>query len=218
MRATVPHFLRIAFLRRRKFLGSFCGSGSVNLIAPLRWVTADEAYGQVKHTRVWLEGPYRQRSGWNTRMLSEPEGFGRDICVDLRWCSVAVLEDVVLVLESSEPFGRRQLVSEALVDPEGQLSWGQLAGHHPGGKCSCGGFLAANAAGRIEGEAQFVECWGKEFGDVVIRLRACASDQDPQGGTVEAGNECITGSVDDVNGTALADAPEDGMVLKRAGC
>lgn len=36
MRATVPHFLRIAFLSLRRFLGSFCGSGSVNLIAPPR--------------------------------------------------------------------------------------------------------------------------------------------------------------------------------------
>lgn len=36
MRATVPHFLRIAFLSRRRFFGSFCGSGSVNLIAPFR--------------------------------------------------------------------------------------------------------------------------------------------------------------------------------------
>ncbi len=151
-------------------------------------------------------------------MLSEPEGFGRDIGVDLRRCSVAVFEGVGLVIEFREPFGQRQLVSEALVDPEGQLSWGQLAGQHPGGKCSCGGFLAANAAGRIESEAQFVECWGKELGDVVIRLRACASGKDPQGGTVKADNECITGSVDDVNGTALADAPENGMVLKRAGC
>ncbi|KUJ65760.1 hypothetical protein ACZ90_43440 [Streptomyces albus subsp. albus] len=111
--------------------------------------------------------------------MCEPEGFGSDIGVDLRRCSVAVFEDVVLVIEPSEPFGERQLVSEVLMDPEGQLSWGQLAGQHPGGKCSYGGFLTANAAGWMESEAQFVKCWGKELGDVVIRLRACASGKDP---------------------------------------
>ncbi|WP_326756820.1 hypothetical protein OH738_00470 [Streptomyces hirsutus] len=88
-------------------------------------------------------------------------------------------EDVVLVIEFGEPFGQQQLVPEALVDPEGQLSWSQLAGQHPSGKCSCGGFLAANAAGWIESEAQFVECWGKRLGNVVNRLRPRASGKDP---------------------------------------
>ncbi|GAA3485704.1 hypothetical protein GCM10018966_102370 [Streptomyces yanii] len=72
-----------------------------------------------------------------------------------------------------------------------QLSQHALASRHPGGKCSRGGFLSGNAARRVEGEAQFVECWGKRVGDVVIRLRACARGQEPQNRTVEVGNECI---------------------------
>lgn len=146
-------------------------------------------------------------------MLCKPKSFGRDLGVDLCLCSVAVFEDVVVVVQVGESFGQRQLVSEALVDPEGQLAWCQFAGQHPGGKCSRGGFLSGNAAGWVEGEAQFVECRWKEIGDVVIRLRACARGQDPQGRTVEAGNECITGGSDDVGCADLAHAPEDGMVL-----
>lgn len=146
-------------------------------------------------------------------MLCKPKSFGRDLGVDLRLCSVAVLEDVVIVVQVGESFNQRQIVPETMVDPEGQLAWCQLAGQHPGGKCSGGGFLSGNAARWVGGEAQFVECRWKEVGDVVIRLRACARGQDPQGRTVEAGNECITGSSDDVGCADLAHAPEDGMVL-----
>ncbi|WP_326806007.1 hypothetical protein OIE49_36320 [Streptomyces sp. NBC_01788] len=102
---------------------------------------------------------------------------------------------------------------EALVDPEDQLAWRQLAGQHSGGKCSCGGFLSGKAAHCVEGEAQFVECWGKEIGDVVIRLRTCARGQHPQGGAVEASDERISGAGDDIGCTDLAHTPEDGMVL-----
>lgn len=150
-------------------------------------------------------------------MLCKPKSFGRDIGVDLGRCSVAVFEDVVHVVQIGELLGQRQLVPEALVDPEGQLARCQLAGQHPGGKCPYGGFLSGNAAHWVEGEAQFVECSGKEVGDVVIRLRACARGQGPQGRTVEAGNECITGSSDDVGCADLAHAPENGAVLKLAG-
>ncbi len=146
-------------------------------------------------------------------MLCKAKSFGRDLGVDLCRCSVAVFEDVVVVVQVGESLGQRQLVPEALVDPEGQLAWCQLAGQHPGGKCSRGGFLSGNTARWVEGEAQFVERRWKEVGDVVIRLRACARGQDPQGRTVEAGNECITGSSDDVGCADLAHAPEDGMVL-----
>ncbi|WP_146022275.1 hypothetical protein [Streptomyces sp. CB02959] len=34
---TVPHFFWIAFFSLRRFFGSGCGSGSVNLMAPPRW-------------------------------------------------------------------------------------------------------------------------------------------------------------------------------------
>jgi hypothetical protein len=150
------------------------------------------------------------------RMLYKPKSFGRDVGVDLCRCLIAVFEDVVLVVQFGESLGQRQLVPETLVDPEGQLAWRQLAGQHPGGKCSHGGFLSGNTAHCVEGETQFVECWGKEVGDVVIRLRACARRQDPQGRTVEAGNECITGSSDDGGRVNLAHAPENGTVLKLA--
>ncbi len=149
----------------------------------------------------------------NTRVLCKAKSFGRDLGVNLCLCSVAVFEDVVVVVQVGELLGQRQLVAEALVDPEGQLAWCQFASQHPGGKCSRGGFLSGNAARWVESEAQFVECRWEEVGDVVIRFRSCARGQDPQGGTVETGNECITGSGDDVGCADLAHAPEGGTVL-----
>lgn len=146
-------------------------------------------------------------------MLSEPKSFGHDVGVDLCRCPVAVFEDVVLVVQVGQSFDQGQFVPEALVDPEDQLTWRQLAGQHTGGKCSYGGFPSGNAAHWIEGEAQFVECWGKEIGDVVVRFRACARGQHPQGRTVEAGDERSTGASDDVGRTDLPHAPEGGMVL-----
>lgn len=56
-------------------------------------------------------------------MLGEPKGLGRDISIDLCRCPVTVFEDVVLVVQFGETLGQRQLVPEALVDPEGQLAW-----------------------------------------------------------------------------------------------
>lgn len=59
-------------------------------------------------------------------MLCKPKSFGRDLGVDLRLCSVAVLEDVVIVVQVGESFNQRQIVPETMVDPEGQLAWCQL--------------------------------------------------------------------------------------------
>ncbi len=121
-------------------------------------------------------------------MLCKPKNFGRDIRVGLCWRSVAVFENVVLVVQVGELVDQGELVPKTMVVPEGQLAWCQLIGQQ-GGKCSRSGFLSGNAARWVEGEAQFVDCRGKQVGDVVIRLRTCARSQDPQGRTVEAGNE-----------------------------
>ncbi|MEU9194470.1 hypothetical protein [Streptomyces hundungensis] len=54
--------------------------------------------------------------GWTARLLCELLGFGCDIGVDLCRCSVAVFEDVVLVVQCGQSLGQGQLVPEALVD------------------------------------------------------------------------------------------------------
>ncbi|SPF05478.1 hypothetical protein SMA5143A_6292 [Streptomyces sp. MA5143a] len=151
-------------------------------------------------------------------MLSEPKSFGQNFGVDLCQCPVAVIKVVVLVVQVGKLFDQGQFVPEALVDPEGQLAWCQLVGQRPGGECSCGGFLSGNAVCWVKGEAQLTECWGKEIVDVVIRLRSCARGQHSQGGTVEPGDERVTGASDDIGRTDLAHAPENGTVLKLAGC
>jgi hypothetical protein len=56
-------------------------------------------------------------------VLRKAKSFGRDIGGDLCRCSVAVFEDVVLVVQVGEPFNQGQLVPETLVDPEGRLAW-----------------------------------------------------------------------------------------------
>lgn len=146
-------------------------------------------------------------------MLSEPKSFDHNVGVDLCRCPVAVFEHVVLVVQVGESFDQGQFVPEALMDPKDQLAWRQFAGQHPGGECSCAGFLSGNAAHWVESEAQFVEGRGKQVGDIVIRLRACARGQHPQGWTVEAGGERATGAGDGIGCTDLAHAPERGMVL-----
>ncbi|MGW7199536.1 hypothetical protein [Streptomyces chryseus] len=54
-------------------------------------------------------------------MGCEAAGFGGDLGIDLVHGSVAVYEDVVLVVEFSEVLGQGQVMSVALVDPEGEL-------------------------------------------------------------------------------------------------
>lgn len=63
---------------------------------------------------------------------------------------------------------------------------------------SGGGFLAGYAGDRIEGEAEFVECCGKQVVDVVVRLGARAGCEDPKAGGVESGDERVTGGIDDL--------------------
>lgn len=54
-------------------------------------------------------------------MGPEAAGFGRDLGIDLVHGPVAVFEDVVLVVEFSEPPRQGQLMSVALVNPESEL-------------------------------------------------------------------------------------------------
>ena len=146
-------------------------------------------------------------------MGCEAAGFGRDLGIDLCRCSVAVFEDVVLVIEFGEPLCQGQLMSVASVNPESELPRCQLAGEHAACERSGGGFLTGIACHRVEGEAEFVECCGKQIVDVIVRLGACAGGKDSKAGGVESGDERITGGLDDIARTDFSHAPEGGMVL-----
>ncbi|MFD9293326.1 hypothetical protein ACFWBV_34780 [Streptomyces sp. NPDC060030] len=54
-------------------------------------------------------------------MGCEAAGFDGDLGIDLVHGSVAVFEDVVLVVEFGEALGQGQLMSVAPVNPEGEL-------------------------------------------------------------------------------------------------
>lgn len=75
--------------------------------------------------------------GWGR----EAAGFGRDLGIDLVHGSVAVFEDVVLIVEFGVPLSQRQLMSVALVDPESELPRRELAREHVACECSGDGFL-----------------------------------------------------------------------------
>lgn len=62
---------------------------------------------------------YARWFGGNCGVGCEAAGFGGDLGIDLNHGSVAVFEDVVLVVEFSEALGQGQLMSVALVNPEG---------------------------------------------------------------------------------------------------
>ncbi|OKJ27775.1 hypothetical protein AMK24_30935 [Streptomyces sp. CB02366] len=145
-------------------------------------------------------------------MLCETKSFGQNVGVDLCRCAVAVFEHVVLVVQFGETLGQGKLVPEASVDPRGQLTWCQPAGQHPGGECSCLGFLSGDA--RVEGfETQLIERRGKKPKDVVVSLCACARGQGSQGRAVESGDEGVAGAGDDIGCPDLADAPKEGTAL-----
>lgn len=146
-------------------------------------------------------------------MGREAAGFGRDLGIDLVHGSVAVFEDVVLVVEFGEPLSQRQFMSVALVNPEGELPRRELAGEHVTCEGSGGGFLPGLAGDRTESEAEFVECWGQQVVHVVIRLGARAGGEDSKAGGVKSGDERITGGIDDIARTDFAHPPEGGMVL-----
>lgn len=114
-----------------------------------------------------------------------------------------------LVVEFSQALGQGQLMSVALVDPEGELPRRELSGEHAACEGSGGGFLAGFAGDRIEGEAEFVECFGKQVVDVVVRLGARAGGEDSKAGGVESGDQRIAGGIHHV---ARADFP----MLQRA--
>lgn len=73
-------------------------------------------------------------------MGCEAAGFGRDLGIDLVHGSVAVFEDVVLVVEFSEALGQSQLMSMALVNPEGELPRSEFSVEHAASEGSGGGF------------------------------------------------------------------------------
>ncbi|MFJ9822541.1 hypothetical protein ACIRU3_46555 [Streptomyces sp. NPDC101151] len=129
-------------------------------------------------------------------MSREAAGFGRDLGIDLVHGSVAVFEDVVLIVEFGEPLSQRQLMSVALVNPESELPRRELADEHAACEGSGGGFLAGLAGDGIKGEAEFVECCGKQVVDVVVRLGARAGGEYSKARGVESGDERITGGID----------------------
>ncbi len=143
----------------------------------------------------------------------EAAGFGPDLGIDLVHCSVAVFEDVVLVVEFGEALSQGQPMSVAPVNPESELPRCQLASEHAACEGAGGGFLTGIACQRIEGEAEFVECCGKQIVDVVVRLGTCAGGKDTKAGGVESGDERITGRIDHVARTGFSHAPESGVVL-----
>lgn len=97
-------------------------------------------------------------------MGCEAVGFGRDLGIDLVRTSVVIVEDVVLVIEFGEPLRQGQFMSVALVKAGGEPPGCQLASKHAACERS-GGVLSAGIAGdRVEGEAEFVECFGSNSG------------------------------------------------------
>ncbi|MFF8840291.1 hypothetical protein [Streptomyces sp. NPDC015130] len=84
--------------------------------------------------------------GWAARRRASVGDLG----IDLVQGSVPVFEDVVLVVEFSEALGQGQLMSMALVNPEGELPRCELSGEHASCEGSGGGFLTGLAADRIE--------------------------------------------------------------------
>lgn len=153
------------------------------------------------------------RGRWHAGVGCQAAGLGRDLGVDLVHGSVTVFENVVLVVELGKPFRQGQFVSVALVDPERELPRLQIAGEHASCERSHEGFLGGLAGCRMEGEAEFLKCWGKQVVDVVVRLGARAGGEDPKGGSVESRDESIAGGIDDLARTDFPRTPESGVVL-----
>ncbi|OKJ21220.1 hypothetical protein AMK23_31630 [Streptomyces sp. CB02130] len=153
------------------------------------------------------------RGRWHAGVGCQAAGLGRDLGVDLVHGSVAVFENVVLVVELGKPFRQGQFVSVALVDPERELPRLQIAGEHASCERSHDGFLGGLAGCRMEGEAEFLKCWGKQVVDVVVRLGARAGGEDPKGGSVESRDESIAGGIDDLARTDFPRTPESNVVL-----
>jgi hypothetical protein len=143
----------------------------------------------------------------------EAAGFGRDLGIDLVHSFVAVFEGVVLVIEFGEPLSEGQFMPEALVKTGGELPGCQLAGEHAACERSGGVLSAGIAGGRAEGEAEFVECYGEQLVDVVVRFGARAGGEGAKAGGVESGDERVTGGFDDIARADFSHAPEGGMVL-----
>ncbi|MDX3236379.1 hypothetical protein PV392_11925 [Streptomyces sp. ME03-5709C] len=147
-------------------------------------------------------------------MLSQPTRFRRYLSVNLFWRSVAVLKDVVLVIQQGERLRQGQLVPKALVDQEGKLSWRQLSCQHSPRQRSRGSLPSSDATGWIEGEPELFQRRRQKVGNVINGFCPGAPSQAPQCGTVEAGHECVASSTHHVVRADLPDAPESGTMLK----
>ncbi|MFE5392966.1 hypothetical protein ACFQ9U_00180 [Streptomyces sp. NPDC056568] len=146
-------------------------------------------------------------------MGCEAAGFGRDLGIDLVDGAAAKFEDGVFVVEFGKPFRQGQLMSVALMNPEGELPRLQLAGEHASCECSRDSLLAGFACDWIEGEAEFVKGWAKQVEDVIVRLGARTGGEDPKAGGVESGNKRIAGGIDNIARTNFPHTPEGGAVL-----
>lgn len=151
--------------------------------------------------------------GGNAGVGRQAAGLGRDLGIDLVHGSVAAFENVVLVVQLGKPFRQGQFVSVALVDPERELPRFQVVGEQASCERSRDGFLGGLAGYRMEGEAEFLKCWGKHVVDVVVRLGARAGGEDPKAGSVESRDEGITGGVDDLARSDFPRTPESSVVL-----
>ncbi len=104
-------------------------------------------------------------------------------------------------------------MSVALMNPESELPRFQLPGEHEACERSRGSFLTGLAGAWMEGEAEFVKCWGKQVVDVVVRLGAGVGGEDSKAGGIESRDGRVTGGIDDLARTDFPHTPEGGMVL-----
>ncbi|WP_159043734.1 hypothetical protein [Streptomyces sp. NRRL S-1521] len=108
-------------------------------------------------------------------------------------------------------------MAEPLVNAQSKLSRRQPACQHPVRERPHGSLLPGLAVARVKHQVQLIEYDGKQVENVALRLGTCVSGQDAQRRAVESGNECRTGSLDDIVSRGFADTPENSEVLQVIG-